>query len=172
MMSLATRARFVLLNKRYSAALVRYAFWLTGNRTLADDLVQETWMRAWSAFADLRNENAAKAWLFTILKREFLRRAASTSKAITIDIDAVPEHELQSISEEIATLELRDAIHRLPNEYREPLMLQVTEGFKLEEIGTLLGIPANTVATRVFRARTMLRQILNPTQSNSLKQEA
>lgn len=153
------QAQFEALVHAYSADLYRFAFWLCRNRALAEDLVQETFLRAWRALGDLQAEASAKAWLLTILRNEHARlHRRRRADAPTEDGElpawvATPDAQPQSAM-------LRQALHRLPEEYREPLLLQVIGGFSAAEIGRMLGASAPAVLTRLFRARQKLRAAL------------
>lgn len=137
----------------------RYAFWLCKSRPRAEDLVQETFLRAWRSLDSLKSDGAAKAWLFTILRRENARYYERI-RPETVDIEdqaiaADPGFEPDS---GLDRQKLRSAIGRLDNDYREPLLLQVIGGFSGKEIGRILNLNNNTVMTRLFRARNKLRE--------------
>lgn len=154
-------ARFSHFAAEHMKPLYRYAYWLSRDAGAAEDLVQEALGRAWSAFGALRDERAGKAWLFTILRREFLRRPPPAHNHLPLEDEVADETYAPGYAVEV--MDVRLAIGRLAPEYREALMLQTMDGFSLEEIGRLLGIPANTAATRVFRARLQLREMLSET---------
>jgi len=136
----------------------RYAFWICKNQPLAEDLVQETFLRAWRALDSLQNDKAAKAWLFTILRRENARLYERYRPEL-VDIedqsiaDAGDNDPDSSMDREL----LHAAINRLESEYREPLLLQVIGGFSGKEIAGILDLNSNTVMTRLFRARAKLK---------------
>ncbi len=153
--------RFNNLVNAYHSWLYRYAYWLCNEKGTAEDLVQETYLRAWRFLDSLKDESAAKSWLTTILRRENARRferkqfdysdvEMDTIAADREDFDVRPE-----------VLALRNAMRRLPVKYREPLILQVLEGYNLEEIAAIFDLPRNTVATRLHRARQKLRKFLS-----------
>lgn len=145
---------------RYSADLYRFACWLSRDQALAHDLLQETFMRAWRAMDDLRDPVAAKAWLFTIVRREhartFERKRLDTEDLADLAIeDTAPAADEQSQIDQ-----LRQAMSQLETKYREPLVLQVLGGFSCQEIADQLGITESAVMTQVFRARQKLKLIL------------
>jgi RNA polymerase sigma-70 factor (ECF subfamily) len=147
-------ARFQRLIARFQEDLYRYAYWLCGHAQQAEDLVQESFLRAWKNLDSLREETLAKAWLFTILRHEHARQYARASP-VFLDLEA---QELLTGSEEDSEIfSLRRLIAKLPREYREPLVLQVLGGFSQAEIAQLLELNENTVATRLFRARQHLK---------------
>jgi RNA polymerase sigma-70 factor (ECF subfamily) len=154
------QARFGLLIEGYAADLYRYAAWLCGDRATAEDLVQETFMRAWRSLDTLRKGGAAKPWLFSILRRDQCRQpACRCSQAAELEADSMAAVSRCGTSAE--TFALRRALAALAPEYREPLVLQIIGGFSCEEIAQLLGINTSAVMTRVFRARRQLRDVLS-----------
>jgi len=154
--------QFDALVRSLSGDLFRYAFWLCGEEALANDLVQETFLRAWRALGDLRETNAAKAWLITILRREharlYERKTPQFSDVSELEIaderDAVQP---EAIGEDAV---IRAAIHRLDAKYREPLLMQVLGGFSCEEIAQELKLSPAAVMTQLFRARQKLKVML------------
>jgi RNA polymerase sigma-70 factor (ECF subfamily) len=148
---------FEQLVRAYSAELYRYAYWLCRDRFLAEDLVQETFARAWTGWAGLREEGAARKWLYTILHNEHARLFERKRLDIVEDqdLDALEDDRLGSVHGQIA---MREALHALPAVYREPLLLQVLGGFSCEEIAKLMNVTPGAVMTRLSRARTALRK--------------
>lgn len=161
----ARRQRYEALVTAYYNDIFRYAYWLGKSRQLAEDLTQETFMRAWRAFDSLQSEGAAKAWLFTILRRENARRFEKFQPDLD-DIEdhqsALPDARVHEPDQQMEMRLLHKAIADLEPEYREPLILQVIGGFSGEEIATMLDLNNNTVMTRLFRARNKLRAVLDP----------
>lgn len=147
--------------RAHSGELYRYAFWLCGQEALAQDLVQETFLRAWRGLDSLRENVAAKAWLTTILRREharlYERKPMPTTDIAELELgDAAPGPE--HLGEDAV---LRAAIAKLEPKYREPLVLQVLGGFSCAEIARELRISEAAVMTQVFRARQKLRALLD-----------
>lgn len=151
---------FNSLVEAYQKPLYRYGYWLCGDGSIAEDLVQETFLRAWRALDSLHNPAAAKSWLVTILRREnarrFQRKAFEYSDVPMEGL--VDEHAGEVYSVELESM--RIGIENLDEKYREPLMMQMLMGFTQEEISEQMEIPANTVATRLRRARLQLRDYL------------
>jgi RNA polymerase sigma-70 factor (ECF subfamily) len=154
--------QFDALVRSLSGDLFRYGYWLCGDHTLAHDLVQETFLRAWRALDDLRDTTAAKAWLITILRREHARLYERKTPQFTDvdDIDVADEREAHM--PEFAGEEnvIRNAMGKLDAKYREPLLMQVLGGFSCEEIARELKITPAAVMTQVFRARQKLKTML------------
>lgn len=142
--------------RAYSADLYRYAWWLCRDRHLAEDVLQETFARAWKSWAELRDVSLAKAWLITILRNELARMYSRNRPAV--DIDEVNEAELPALPSLETQLETAQIVSRLPETYREPLLLQVLGGFSCAEIAGMLGTSEGAVMTRLTRARQALRQ--------------
>ncbi len=152
-------SRFEAFVRAFSAELYRYAYWLCRHRAQAEDLVQETFTRAWRAIHSLEDERAARRWLYTILRREWARTFEKFQPEI-VDLDTVQLSAPVDLDTRTEAVVLRRAIGELPENYREPLVLQVLGGFSCAEIGDILDISANTVMTRLFRARKKLRDHL------------
>lgn len=144
----------------YSADLYRYAFWLCKDSFVAEDLVQETFLRAWKSLHRLKNRDASKSWLITILRNEFARQYAKKRPEIRgFDPDLIESRDTgNDTSTEAFVLGL--ALGQLAEEYREPLFLQVLGGFSCEEIGEICGISKGAAMTRLFRAKQKLRLML------------
>jgi RNA polymerase sigma-70 factor (ECF subfamily) len=145
------------LVKSYSAELYRYAYWLSRDRFAAEDLVQETFARAWTAWGTLRDARAAKSWLYTILRNEHAR-LFERKRLETVDEQDLDSLQDQRAASTTADLEMREALHALPLSYREPLLLQVLGGFSCEEIARMMELSVGAVMTRLSRARMVLRK--------------
>ena len=157
----ATEEQLARLLESFRADLTRFAFWLSRDRAIAEDVVQETMLRAWRARNELRNTTALRPWLLTIVRRENAR-LYERKRLPTVDIDEVIASQdtalaLSDADPEIA--DLRRAILTLPDEYREPIVLQVLGGFTTGEIAKELGLTVPAVLTRLFRARNKLRDM-------------
>ena len=152
------RARFQALCQSLRPDLLRFAFWLSRDRALAEDVVQESMLRAWKAQDSLLDEAAAKPWFLTIIRREFAR-TFERKRLDAVNIDELIKSEEPSLAaagqDEVA--EMRAAIFKLPDEYREPLLLQVLMGFSTAEIAREMNLSQPAVLTRLFRARNQLR---------------
>lgn len=135
----------------------RRALSLCGSRVLAEDLAQETFLRAWRFHHTLRDPGAARAWLLTILRNE-VNRGHDRFHATHQNIDDISlKSSLEYDPDERAERDLlRNAISELGSAYREPLMMQVFDGLSGKEISAKLNLNENTVMTRLFRARAKL----------------
>lgn len=156
------RRRFDALCAALRPDLFRFAFWLSRDRAIAEDVVQETLLRAWRAMDELRDEKAARQWLLTIARREHAR-LYERKRLPTVDVDELIEREepLLAAPDEIELQDVRRALFRLDDAYREPLVLQVLMGYSTEEIARHMGLKVGAVLTRLFRARHQLREMLS-----------
>ncbi|RTZ72388.1 MAG: RNA polymerase subunit sigma [Gammaproteobacteria bacterium] len=159
------QARFQRIVGQYRDDLYRYALWLVHDGTVADDLVQETFLRAWKSLDKLQKPEAAKGWLITILRRENARRFERFQPRFSaMPVEAVGDsHRDYDTSTEAFVL--RNAIARLDERYRDPLLLQVIHGYSQKEIAAELGISVAGAGTRLFRARRKLRAMLEEQES-------
>lgn len=151
------QSRFESLVRACSSELYRYGYWLCRDRFTAEDLVQETFARAWKSWDDLRDDKAARSWLYTILRNEHAR--LFERKRLDIDDDQELDDIIDCSGRDPAQeLELRDALHALPPPYREPLLLQTIGGYSCAEIAEIMKLTEGAVMTRLTRARIALRR--------------
>jgi RNA polymerase sigma-70 factor (ECF subfamily) len=153
-----SRARFQALCQSLRPDLLRFAFWLARDRALAEDVVQETMIRAWKAQDSLLDEGAAKPWFLTIIRREYAR-SFERKRFVTVDVEELiaKEEPMLAAADEQELMELRSAMFKLPDEYREPLVMQILMGYSTAEIAAELELSNAAVLTRLFRARKRLR---------------
>lgn len=150
--------QFEALVGAHADGLYRFAYWLCRDRARAEDLVQDTFLRAWRGLAGLRDAAAAKTWLYTILRREYAR-GYERYRPEMVDVD--PDHIPATAPADVECWHLRRVLHRLDSDYREPLLLQVLGGFSTAEIAQIMNLSAAAVMTRLFRARQQLRHALS-----------
>ena len=152
------RSRFDRLVGVYHQDMYRYAAWLSRDRSIAEDVVQEALLRAWKSLDALRDDGAAKPWLLTIVRRENARYF-ERKRLETVDVDDLtPSQEALLAEEPDEQLDaLRESKFELEDDYREPLVLQVLMGYSTKEIGELMGLKQGAVLTRLHRARLKLR---------------
>jgi RNA polymerase sigma-70 factor (ECF subfamily) len=167
-----TRSEFAAAALEHLDALYGYAMALTHDRTRAEDLVQETYLRAVRAFGRLLPDSNLKSWLFAIMRnawRNQIRHDRSGPSFVELDAEAEDRREwLATHAYDPATLferrvardAVRDAIASLPPLHREVVVLRDIEGFSYQQIATILGCPAGTVMSRLGRARERLRLLL------------
>lgn len=141
--------------------LRRYARALTGDRSAADDLVQDTLERALSRFHLWRQGSDLRAWLFTIMHNIYVNQARSRARHPHEALDETAADALHARDPDWAELrDIDDALSRLPGEQRAVLLLVGLEQFTYEEAARMLDIPLGTVMSRLSRGRERLRLIL------------
>jgi RNA polymerase sigma factor (sigma-70 family) len=150
--------------------LRRYARALTGDAWAADDLVQDTLERAcakwrfWVAGSDLR------AWLFTVMHNLFVdgtRRALRTPVA-TVDVDEMAHQLAGSGGPPEQSIDLQRCLLRLPEDQREVLLLVTLQDLSYRTVARITGTPVGTVMSRLSRARTRLRELMEaPAEAQS-----
>jgi RNA polymerase sigma-70 factor (ECF subfamily) len=158
-------------------ALYGYAVTLTRDQTEAEDLVQETYLRAVRAFGQLVPNSNLKSWLFVIMRNAWLnqlRHQRSGPRFIELDNeqenvtrwpDQLTRDPYVVYLRKLERQEIKEAIESLPPPYREVVVLRDIEGFSYHEIATLLDCPAGTVMSRLGRAREKLRTMLGGWQT-------
>ncbi len=157
--------KYEALVRAYHKDLYRYAYWLCKDKPVAEDLVQETCLRAWKSLDSLLDEKAAKSWLITILRRENARRF-ERKRLELVDIDDYGNEAKVNDDAHHQQNWMQAQIMKLEVEYREPLFLQVIGGFSGEEIGNILDLNKNTVMTRLFRARNQLKEMIESSEND------
>jgi len=160
-------------------SLYGYALILTRDQTAAEDLVQETYLRAVRAFGQLMANSNLKSWLFVIMRNAWLnqlRHTRSGPRFVELDdekVESVYQNDRVNEDPHVVYLrklereEIRVAIADLPELYREIIVLRDLEGFSYQEIATMLSCPAGTVMSRLGRARAKLRRALVSWQPRS-----
>ena len=159
----ARRLRFERLVAPWRDDLYRYAFWLSRNPDLAEDIVQEAMLRAFRSLESLKDEGSVKAWLLTIARREHAR-VYERKRLETQDIDelSAAEAALIATGDDTDVDDMRQAILQLDDGYREPLLLQVLFGLSTEEIAAAMELKQGAVLTRLHRARKKLIEQVRP----------
>jgi RNA polymerase sigma-70 factor (ECF subfamily) len=149
-------------------ALDRVALRLTGNAADADDLVQETVLKAYRAWHQYQQGTNAKGWLLTILRHAFINEyRRKTRHPETVNLDAIEpfavlderqeDDPLGQFFDKIVDDEVLRAIDELPEQFREAVVLSDVEGMSYEEVARILDVPIGTVKSRLFRARRQLQ---------------
>jgi RNA polymerase sigma-70 factor (ECF subfamily) len=162
-MSDARQLKFERLVAPWRDDLFRYVVWLSRDPDLADDVVQETMIRAFNAIEKLKDEASVKTWLLTIARREHAR-VYERKRLDTRDIDELSfaESAFVATSHDTDIDDVRVAIMRLEEGYREPLVLQVLMGLTTQEIAETMQIKQGAVLTRLHRARRKLMEQVHP----------
>ena len=153
--------------------LYNFAHWLTQNRDEAEDLVQETYVKALKGFSSFQLGTNFRAWIYRILRNTFLTSPKGLKVALTVPLDFDEENEGPEPAIERDTPEalllarsshelLQKAIEELPVHFREILLLCEVEEMSYQDISDTLAVPIGTVMSRLSRARKTLRNQLRP----------
>ena len=156
-------------------ALYRSALYLVKNRNNADDLVQETYLRAFKFLEDDKEVSNIKAWLFKILINAFINQYRKEKKEPSlVDFDSIESFH-ESIEEEVLMSpimeneaefnkllddDVKKALEGLPDDFRMVILLSTVEGFSYKEISDMVKCPIGTVMSRIYRGRRMLKERL------------
>ena len=157
------------LMKRHHAEVTGFIWRMTGNHRDAEELAQETFVRAFFQIQQFRPRAAFAAWLYRIARNlclDYFRSRAQRQKSQNIPLDDawnLPEATASALQDEATEL-LQDAIADLPIHLREPLVLTALEGMSPEEAGRRLGISPKAVEVKCYRAREKLRIFLGKNQ--------
>jgi RNA polymerase sigma-70 factor, ECF subfamily len=155
-------------------ALYGYAMTLTRDSTQAEDLVQETYLRATTAANQPPLSSNLKAWLFVIMRNAWLNQVRhNRSGPRFVELETNDQTDDARGNPHVVYLrklereQVRDAIEKLPEAYREIVVLRDIEGFTYQEIALVLDCPAGTVMSRLGRARAKLRASLSMWQTKT-----
>lgn len=144
-------------------ALRGFAISLTGNMSIADDLVQDTIVKAWSNIEKFAPGTNMRSWLFTILRNTYfsLRRKRKFEVADPEGIHAARMYQKPDHDGRLAMSEFRVAFLQLSAEHREVLILAGASGYSYEEVAEMTGVAVGTVKSRVSRARSRLCELMH-----------
>ncbi len=151
------------------ARLYNFAHWLTQDRASAEDLVQETYMKALRGFSSFQQGTNFRAWMYKILRNTFLTTQAGLKSSASISLDSDDDKVVEPAAAEtpesalLARVQgetIQQALEELPLKFREIILLCDSEEMSYQEIGETLAIPIGTVMSRLFRARKAMRELL------------
>lgn len=175
---LSNSEQFEALAMPLFASLYNLAHWLTHDRAEAEDLVQETYLKALKGFGSFEPGTNFRAWIYRILRNTFLTSRAGLAQHVDVPLgDEEGEVELPSPidSPEAVLLAQADqemiaaALQQLPVQAREIILLCDVEEMSYREIGESLGVPIGTVMSRLSRARAALRKLLEPRREGATR---
>ena len=161
-------------------SLYNFASWLVHDKSNAEDLVQETYLKALRGFASFQPGTNFRAWMFRILRNTFLSSRSTLDRRMTVEIDSeedIPVLPATSATPESLLIErsqknaVQNAIEQLPVIFREVLLLCDVEDGSYQEIAEILSIPAGTVMSRLARARKAVRESLLSVPQASLSKD-
>lgn len=155
-------------------ALYNFAHWLTQNREEAEDLVQETYMKALKGFGSFQPGTNFRAWIYRILRNTFLTSRTGLAATKTVPLEPEDEEQIPMASPETpeslllgqaGQQQVQAALEQVPVLFREVLLLCDVEEMSYQEIAETLSIPIGTVMSRLYRARRALRAALEGKKS-------
>jgi RNA polymerase sigma-70 factor (ECF subfamily) len=174
------RQQFELEALPHLDAVYRFALRLTGSPAAAEDLVQETYLRAWRAWDQYTLGTRAKSWLFTICRNAFLRERERDQRRDEIVEQTAHDEAGDGPGDEMPIFAgawnddpegdffrtiiddtILDAIDALPDDFREVVTLSDLQGLSYQEIAGILDVPLGTVKSRLFRGRKLLQETLH-----------
>ena len=151
-------------------AAFNYARWLTRSHAEAEDVVQDACVRAMRYFASLRDADA-RPWLLTIVRNTWYSRVSRRANITEVSADESPGHERpdpgldpeERLLRRHTVALVRTALDKLPDDFREVIVLREIEGLSYKEIAAVVGVPIGTVMSRLARGRERLAAVLNLT---------
>ena len=176
--NMTTREDFTHDAMKHAPQLFSTAMRMTRNRSDAEDLVQETFIKAWRSFATYQQGTNLRAWLFRIMTNTYINKYnAQQRKPTETELDDVEELFLykrlgavdqsqlsQSAEDQMLSLftddEVKKALEELPDQFRIPVLMSDVEGFSYKEIAEILEIPLGTVMSRLHRGRKSMQKML------------
>ena len=157
------RDEFERVAMPHTGSLLRAALRMVRDDSAAEDLVQDTLLRAWQAFDQFEQGTNCKAWLFRImlnLRNKRQHTASARAVVVPFDEESVRVISLRTKPSQLPALEVFSALDSLSEEHRLVLILAVIEGFTCKEIAGICSVPIGTVMSRLSRGRAELRKIL------------
>jgi RNA polymerase sigma-70 factor, ECF subfamily len=151
------------------AKLYNFAHWLTQDRAAAEDLVQETYMKALGGFSSFQQGTNCRAWMYKILRNTFLTTQAGLKAGALISLDSDDDNVAEPAAADtpesvllarVGLEAIQNALTNLPVKFREIILLCDVEEMSYHEIAETLGIPMGTVMSRLSRARKAMREML------------
>lgn len=145
----------------YHAAVYRYAYRLTGSSVEAEDLTQQVFLIAVERIGQVRDRQRVRSWLFTVLRRCFLKQCrrptVKTAASLEMEIEDIPD---EVPDDAIDHERLQHALNQLPETYRVVVVMFYFEQCSYREIADTLELPLGTVMSRLSRAKGQLRRLL------------
>lgn len=164
-MSARNKVDFDELVRDHGKAVFRYAMFLTSDNWLADDVTQETFLRAWRYFPTFRGESTVESWLISICRNVAFTMLGKVKPTITLhEFDAV------HVEARFGSLEINELLLRVPLIHREVLYLVDVLGYDYERTSEVLEIPLGTLRSRLARARSLLRKVVEDSSTLEVAQ--
>jgi RNA polymerase sigma-70 factor (ECF subfamily) len=150
--------------KMYKDDVYRVAYYYTRNSDEAEDLVQDTFIRAYKFFSKFRKDTNFKSWILKIMRNIYITKSKKKSKENSIknyELDFSKDYSLENdYLDNVTISEIRDAILMLPREFREVIILSDISGLMYEDIAKIIKVPVGTVRSRLHRGRLILKERL------------
>ncbi|RJO63230.1 MAG: sigma-70 family RNA polymerase sigma factor [Myxococcales bacterium] len=156
--------RFEDIALRHTSYLYKTAYWLTGNKAVAEDLTQETLLIATQKFTQLRELNKCRSWLSAILRNLFSEHIKKDRSQVFVDFEDIANdladksHETGGQMQDGFSDAVQHQLDRLDEKYKTPLVMSVLGEYSYREIAEKLDIPIGTVMSRIARGKTFLRR--------------
>jgi RNA polymerase sigma-70 factor (ECF subfamily) len=175
---MSAKEKFTADAMQYAPQLFSTALRMTRNRSDAEDLVQETYIKGWRSFHTFQEGTNLRAWLFRIMTNAYINKYnAQKRKGTEVELDDVEElflykrlgsidqSQLSSSAEDqmlelFTDVEVKSALEELPEDFRIPVLLSDVDGFSYKEIAEMLEIPIGTVMSRLHRGRKAMQKML------------
>ena len=175
---MSSQEQFTSDAMQYAPQLFSTALRMTRNRSDAEDLVQETYIKGWRSFHTFQEGTNLRAWLFRIMTNTYINKYnAQKRKGTEVELDDVEElflykrlgsidqSQLSSSAEDqmlelFTDDEVKNALEELPEDFRMPVLLSDVDGFSYKEISEMLDIPIGTVMSRLHRGRKAMQKML------------
>jgi RNA polymerase sigma-70 factor (ECF subfamily) len=175
---MSAQEQFTADAMQYAPQLFSTALRMTRNRSDAEDLVQETYVKGWRSFRTFQEGTNLRAWLFRIMTNTYINKYnAAKRKGTEVELDDVEElflykrlgsidqSKLSSSAEDqmlnqFTDDEVKNALESLPEDFRIPVLLSDVDGFSYKEIAEMLEIPMGTVMSRLHRGRKIMQKML------------
>jgi RNA polymerase sigma-70 factor (ECF subfamily) len=175
---MSAQEQFTADAMQYAPQLFSTALRMTRNRSDAEDLVQETYIKGWRSFHTFQEGTNLRAWLFRIMTNTYINKYnAQKRKGTEVELDDIEElflykrlgsidqSQLSSSAEDqmlelFSDDEVKNALEELPEDFRMPVLLSDVDGFSYKEISEMLEIPIGTVMSRLHRGRKAMQKLL------------
>ena len=175
---MSAKEQFTSDAMQYAPQLFSTALRMTRNRSDAEDLVQETYIKGWRSFHTFQDGTNLRAWLFRIMTNTYINKYnAQKRKGTEVELDDIEElflykrlgsidqSQLSSSAEDqmlelFTDDEVKNALEELPEDFRMPVLLSDVDGFSYKEISEMLEIPIGTVMSRLHRGRKAMQKML------------
>jgi RNA polymerase sigma-70 factor (ECF subfamily) len=175
---MSAQEQFTADAMQYAPQLFSTALRMTRNRSDAEDLVQETYIKGWRSFHTFQEGTNLRAWLFRIMTNTYINKYnAQKRKGTEVELDDIEElflykrlgsidqSQLSSSAEDqmlelFSDDEVKNALEELPEDFRMPVLLSDVDGFSYKEISEMLEIPIGTVMSRLHRGRKAMQKML------------